>query len=342
VAILVRVAAPARDYDAPSFMESTAAAQSTPDTTQLLYIKRAVYEGDRWSGHVAFPGGKADAGDADDGATAVREAREELGIDLEAAGWQLLGTLQSTAVRGGAGTGGRRRGAFGVTPVVYVQCVPRTPVLTLPARGEVAAARWVTVSSILRVAAEDGWIDDGIGFSPASCVPFHLSGRLPPALTKVGGALGLDPVVCRAIPLDPAPPYEVDGDVTAADSDIVASPADDAAAAAAAAAPPPTPAEPVSFQLWGMSLGMTAELLSRAGARRRIDWPPIGFRSPVWRTLLGAVSGVTEVVDVLRGGTAWRDTTPAHMRALFGVVAALVATMAAAVMLSGGGGSPKP
>lgn len=52
---------------------------------QLLFIKRADHPGDPWSGQMALPGGRHDPTDADLRATAVREAREEVGIDLEAA-----------------------------------------------------------------------------------------------------------------------------------------------------------------------------------------------------------------------------------------------------------------
>jgi 8-oxo-dGTP pyrophosphatase MutT (NUDIX family) len=49
---------------------------------ELLFIRRAEHEEDPWSGHVGFPGGRAEPGDPDLVATAVRETLEETGLDL--------------------------------------------------------------------------------------------------------------------------------------------------------------------------------------------------------------------------------------------------------------------
>lgn len=48
----------------------------------ILFIKRTEREGDPWSGQIAFPGGHRGPNDHDLRETAVREAREEVGIDL--------------------------------------------------------------------------------------------------------------------------------------------------------------------------------------------------------------------------------------------------------------------
>ena len=58
----------------------------------ILFIQRAIFSGDPWSGQVAFPGGRAESGDANLIETAVREVREELGADLAMAA-RLIGTL---------------------------------------------------------------------------------------------------------------------------------------------------------------------------------------------------------------------------------------------------------
>ena len=49
---------------------------------ELLFIERAVREGDPWSGHMAFPGGRRERGDPDLQVTAARETFEEVGVKL--------------------------------------------------------------------------------------------------------------------------------------------------------------------------------------------------------------------------------------------------------------------
>ena len=49
---------------------------------ETLVVKRAVVEGDPWSGDMAFPGGKKSPGDENLRDTVKREAMEETGIDL--------------------------------------------------------------------------------------------------------------------------------------------------------------------------------------------------------------------------------------------------------------------
>ncbi|MGM0564666.1 MAG: NUDIX hydrolase [Pseudomonadota bacterium] len=49
---------------------------------ELLLIKRAEQLGDRWSGHMAFPGGRVETKDPNVRTTAIRETREEIGLRL--------------------------------------------------------------------------------------------------------------------------------------------------------------------------------------------------------------------------------------------------------------------
>jgi 8-oxo-dGTP pyrophosphatase MutT (NUDIX family) len=52
------------------------------DELETLVVKRAVVEGDPWSGDMAFPGGKKSSDDKTIRDTVRREAMEETGIDL--------------------------------------------------------------------------------------------------------------------------------------------------------------------------------------------------------------------------------------------------------------------
>lgn len=60
---------------------------------RVILTERASRDGHH-SGEVSFPGGKAESGDADPAATALREAAEEIALDADAAGVRVLGTLE--------------------------------------------------------------------------------------------------------------------------------------------------------------------------------------------------------------------------------------------------------
>ena len=58
---------------------------------EVLLIRRAERAGDPWSGQIALPGGRHEARDPDLLTTAMRETREETGVDLASA--ERLGAL---------------------------------------------------------------------------------------------------------------------------------------------------------------------------------------------------------------------------------------------------------
>lgn len=80
-----------------------AIARSTADDIEFLFIERATKASDPWSGQMAFPGGRLDPGDADSNATAERETREE--IDLDLVGADRIGRLDD--LEGGKATNRR-------------------------------------------------------------------------------------------------------------------------------------------------------------------------------------------------------------------------------------------
>lgn len=65
---------------------------------EILFIKRAGRVGDRWSGHTALPGGKRDPSDEDDRAAAIRETKEEVGLDLTRSDCFYAGNLPERVV----------------------------------------------------------------------------------------------------------------------------------------------------------------------------------------------------------------------------------------------------
>lgn len=68
-----------------------------PEGVEALFIHRAERAGDPWSGQIAFPGGRRETGDVDLLATAIRETREEIGVDL--AGAERLAVLSDLRPR---------------------------------------------------------------------------------------------------------------------------------------------------------------------------------------------------------------------------------------------------
>merc|ERR1712000_606528 len=70
---------------------------------EVLFIKRAAREGDKWTSHVALPGGRRDPEDADDCAAAVREAWEEVGVPLSDEYAVQAGNLPQQVVSAGWG-----------------------------------------------------------------------------------------------------------------------------------------------------------------------------------------------------------------------------------------------
>jgi 8-oxo-dGTP pyrophosphatase MutT (NUDIX family) len=127
---------------------------------ELLLIKRAAHEGDPWSGHVAFPGGRRATADDDLLATALRETAEETGVDVSGSGL-LLGALDEVEPRT------HRLPPLVIAP--YVVAVPEHTELR-PDPREVEKALWVPVSELLHPhAATTVRIDLGDATLPFPC-----------------------------------------------------------------------------------------------------------------------------------------------------------------------------
>lgn len=132
---------------------------------ELLLIRRAERAGDVWSGHMALPGGKWSAQDSTLLETAIRETREEVGIDLHSA--ELIGQLDDQR------PGSQRLPRIGVRPFVFhLDNVPRT--MHSP---EVADSLWVPMS-VLRSPAtrreSDIFVEAGWRRFPSYVVGPHV------------------------------------------------------------------------------------------------------------------------------------------------------------------------
>ena len=139
----------------------------TPDDAQTLIIKRAEHPLDPWSGHLALPGGRAEASDADLLATAARETLEEIGLNLHAGG-SFIGRLPKLSPKN------PRLPPIEITP--FVALAP--PQFELQLSGEVAEVFWVSLRELQQA-----------GMS--SRFTLHLEGRERswPAYPSAGGPI---------------------------------------------------------------------------------------------------------------------------------------------------------
>ena len=105
---------------------------------EIFFIQRALYEGDPWSGQIAFPGGREEPGDAAPVDTAMRETMEETGIDLrnDAVVAGVLDDIHPRTVH---------LPAVVVRPFVFLLPEPPEPSLS----PEVADSFWVPLTVLL-------------------------------------------------------------------------------------------------------------------------------------------------------------------------------------------------
>ncbi|OCL04084.1 nudix family hydrolase-like protein [Glonium stellatum] len=111
---------------------------------EILFIKRATRVGDKWNGHVALPGGKRDPEDEDDQVTAVREAMEEVGVDLSYAHALCIGNLPQRVVT----TSWGKVPLMVLCPYVFLLTHHNIPPLRLQPT-EVASTHWVSLRALL-------------------------------------------------------------------------------------------------------------------------------------------------------------------------------------------------
>jgi 8-oxo-dGTP pyrophosphatase MutT (NUDIX family) len=220
---------------------------------ELLLIQRALRPLDPWSGHIGFPGGRREEADDGDLGAALRETREELGIDLcDDVAYRLLGQLDDEAIP--ASRAGRKGGVL--SSFVFLQRPPvadghdtlgegaTAPPMVLDA-AEVAACLWVPVESLLR-----GSRARAAHVFPIRSNRLGVVGRLTPApLLRL---LGMHRVVYTAV------------DVFGACTEIVYADGEDSGADGKA---PDVEAAPL---LWGMSFRAASDLIRICGGKSHV------------------------------------------------------------------------
>lgn len=151
---------------------------------ELLFILRAEHPEDPWSGQMGLPGGRVEPADATPLATALRETREEIDLDLEAVG-RPLGRLSEV----------RTHLPLGSVPhsvVPFVFAVEGDPAFR--PNEEVQEALWVPLSFLRdrRNRSWFTWVRKGLPL-PMPCYTFEgrviwgLTLRIVDELIEVAG-----------------------------------------------------------------------------------------------------------------------------------------------------------
>ncbi|GAA5907438.1 NUDIX hydrolase [Sporobolomyces salmoneus] len=195
---------------------------NSPGTTiEVLYIKRASRASDKWSGHVAFPGGRSEPDDESAEFTAMRETWEEVGLDLAERDWISIGQLDDREITSSLG----KRLLMILSPFVFLHTSPHAPIPELQ-ETEVASAHWIPLELLHAPTARYGAVDIDIA---SRLAPKNKVARA--ALKMLVGQMSFK---CILLPNDPISllPGVPRGDKLP------------------------------DLRLWGLTLGMTLDLLS--------------------------------------------------------------------------------
>ncbi|PLW45153.1 hypothetical protein PCASD_04569 [Puccinia coronata f. sp. avenae] len=198
-------------------------------TPEVFFIERATRTNDRWSAHLAFPGGRMEPEDEDGLFCAMRETWEEVGIDLAEKEFIPIGRLDDREITTSLG----KRLLMVLSPYVFLSTHRDGGPMPTLEPSEVTAAYWVPLYSL--AGPQTRWGE----------MTIDLSTRLAPSrgpLIKLFLRSLVGSMRFRSILLPHNPIIQVKRHSKQTDPQQV----------------DPTP----DLNLWGLTLGMTLDLLS--------------------------------------------------------------------------------
>ncbi|KAG0139546.1 hypothetical protein CROQUDRAFT_101387 [Cronartium quercuum f. sp. fusiforme G11] len=225
---------------------------------EIFFIKRAARSTDRWSSHLAFPGGRMEPEDEDGMFCALRETWEEVGIDLaDRRSFMPIGRLDDREITTSLG----KRLLMVLSPYVFLSTCPANegPEPDLEP-NEVESAYWVPIDEL--VGPRTRWGE----------VVIDLSSRLAPgrgwfvkkALNLLVGSMRFQSILLKNTPCAVA-----SGQAEGSHRPLKSGPVDCA---------------PTDLNLWGLTLGMTLDLITfftdpGVSTATTADHPPRSIRS---------------------------------------------------------------
>jgi 8-oxo-dGTP pyrophosphatase MutT (NUDIX family) len=205
---------------------------------EVLYIKRASRETDKWSAHVAFPGGRQEEGDENGLYTAMRETWEEIGLDLAEKEFVNVGKLDDREITTSLG----KRLLMVLSPYVFVQTSPFSPIPDLQP-SEVASAHWIPLS--LLYTPKPKWGVTSVDIAS------RLAPKSPAVRWSLRALVGKMDFRCILLPNRPVAVAETDED-DGLESLTVRSATYEA-----------DEHDRPDLKLWGLTLGMTLDMLAQ-------------------------------------------------------------------------------
>ncbi|KAH9818655.1 hypothetical protein DFH28DRAFT_1023052, partial [Melampsora americana] len=228
---------------------------------EILFIKRSNRSNDRWSSHLAFPGGRMEPEDEDGEFCALRETFEEIGIDLAEEEYLLIGQLDDREITTALG----KRLLMILSSFVYLYLKPsdetdQVPKLEIDS-NEVAAAYWISIDQLL--GPQVRWGEVKIEIS-SRILPTQHSMMMKNLLSFLLGHMKFPSILLKDNPSVLAPSSSTfkreDENLKKSNQDL---------------------------DLWGITLGITLDLMTFiadpqfASTGRHLQRPALDHRSPL-------------------------------------------------------------